>query len=243
MAELTGYTQSFGQPVFVSSATPVTIPGDRGRTVDGREFVYCQAGAGGALVAGNIIQSAAELTNHDNLTPTAAAIGSLTITATLGNTAVTENQYAGGTIAIDTTPGLGYTYLITSHPAADASAACTFTIARPGVIVALTTDSRVTLCPNPWKGVIQAPATTLTGAIVGVAPYVIAASEYGWLQTKGPCATLSAGTIAVGAVMVSPSGTAGAGVTDPANASVVILGSAMCAAASGETTQILLNLS
>jgi hypothetical protein len=242
MANLTGYSQSFGAPIFSSSTTPVTVPGDKGRTVDGREFVYCQAGAAGALVVGNVIQTAAELTNHDNLTPAAAAVGALTVTVTLGNTAATENQYAGGLLVIDTTPGLGYSYLIESHPAANASATCEFTIAAPGVQVALTTDSRVTLTPNPWKGVIQAPATTLTGAIVGVCTYPIGASEYGWLQVKGPCGVLAAGTIAVGAVAISPSGTAGAVVTDPANASVVIIGSAMVATASGEVNQILLNI-
>jgi hypothetical protein len=241
MAQLTGYAQAFGQPVFVSSSTAVTEVGTKGLTADGREFVYCKAGAV-ALVAGNVIQSAATLTDHDNLAVAAAAVGAETVTVTLGSTAVTENQYAGGTMSVDTTPGIGYTYLIESHPAADAAAACVFTIANPGVQVALTTDSRVTLCPNPWKGVIQAPATTLTGAIVGVAPYVIAANEYGWLQTRGACGVLAAGTIAVGAQAISPSGTAGAAITDPANASVSHLGSAMVAGASGEVCQVLLNI-
>ena len=117
-----------------------------------------------------------------------------------------------------------------------------FTIATPGVIIALTTDSRVTLVPNPWKGVIQAPINTLTGAIVGVAPYIIAANEWGWLQTRGACGTLSAGTIAVGAAATSPGSAAGAVVTDPANASVQIIGYALVAAASGEVTQVLLNI-
>ncbi len=241
MANLTGYSQSFGQPIFASSATASTVPGDKGRTVDGREFVYCKNGAV-ATVAGSLYQTAAELTNHDNLAVTATAIGAVAITVTLGNTAVTENQYAGGTLTVDTTAGLGYTYLIESHPAADASAACVFTIAKPGVIVALDTNSRVTLVPNPWSGVVITPATTLTGAVVGVATYIIAANEYGWLQVKGPCGVLVAGTIIVGAAAVSPCGTGGAVVTDPANASLVIIGTALVATASGEVNQILLNI-
>jgi len=108
--------------------------------------------------------------------------------------------------------------------------------------VALTTDSDVTLSPNPYNGVIQAPATTLTGAVVGVATYIISDTEYGWIQTKGPAGVLLAGTVAVGAVAISPSGTAGAAITDPANASVAIIGSAMVTGASGEVNQVMLNI-
>lgn len=238
---LTGPADSFGQPLFVSSSTPVAQLGQEARTSDGRHFRYAKNGAT-ATVAGSVYQTAAELTEHDHLTPAAAAIGDLTITLTLGSTAVTENQYAGGILTVDSAPGEGYDYFIKSHPAADASATCVFTIDRPGVIVAITTASEATLTPNPYSGIVVTPATTLTGAVVGVAKYVIAANEYGWIQTKGPCGVLAAGTIIVGAVAVSPCGTGGAVVTDPANASVVIIGSAMVATASGEINQILLNL-
>ncbi len=43
----------------------------------------------------------------------------------------------------------------------------------------------------------QAPATTLTGAVVGVCVYPITAAQYGWIQTEGPAATLITGTPAV----------------------------------------------
>lgn len=241
MANFTGYPQSYGSPLFVSTTqSQLTNVGDLARTADGREFRWVKAGDT-ALVAGNVIQTAAELTNHDNLAVTATAIGAYEVTVSLGATAVTANQYAGGTLVVDTTPGIGYTYLIASHPAADLSTACVFTLSDP-IQVALTTSSRVTLAPNPWSGVVQAPATTLTGAVVGVATYIVGAGEYGWIQTKGPCGVLCAGTVIVGAVAVSPSGTAGAVVTDPANASVVIIGSAMVATATGEVNQILLNI-
>lgn len=236
----TGFPQSYGQPLFESSTTAVTNVGDIARTADGREFRYCRAGASD-LVAGNVIQAPAELTNHHDLAPAAAAIGATSITVTLGNTAVTADQYSGGLAVIDATPGLGYSYLIKSHPAADASATLALELWDP-IVVALTTSSDVTLSPNPYNGVIQAPASTLTGAVVGVATYIISDTEYGWIQTKGPCGVLLAGTVAVGAVAISPSGTAGAAITDPANASVAILGSAMVTGASGEVNQVLLNI-
>ena len=238
---LTGPAQAFGQPLFVSSATPQMALGTEARTSDGRHFRYALCGST-ATVAGSLYATAAELTNHDHLTPAVAAIGATAISVTLGATAVTANQYAGGLLVVDSAPGEGYSYFIVSHPAADLSTACVFTIEAPGLIVAITASSEVTLTPNPYSKVIIVPATTKTGAVVGVATYIITASEYGWLQTKGQCGVLCAGTIAVGAAAVSPSGTAGAVVTDPADASVTIVGYALVAGASGEVNQVLLNL-
>lgn len=242
MAQLTGFASAFPQPLYSSSATAGCPPGTRAMTADGREFVYVLNGIT-ATVAGKLYQTAAELTNHDNLTPTAAtAIGDLTITVTLGNTAVTANQYAGGTLAIDTTPGQGYTYLITSHPAALGNATCVFTIEQPGFIVATDTNSRVTLVPNPYSAVVVTPATTLTGAPVGVATYIIAASEYGWIQTWGPCSVLIDGAIATGACVTAPSSVIGAVLADPANAAVSIVGRMLVAGATTEYNQVFLTL-
>lgn len=238
---LTGHTQAFGQPLFVSASSPVTNVGTEAITADGRHFRYVQAGAT-ATVAGSMYQTAAELVNHDHLTPAAAAIGATEITVTLGATAVTENQYAGGLLVVDSAPGEGYSYFITGHPAADASATCVFTIDKPGVVVALTTASEVTLTPSPYSKIIVAPATTLTGAVVGVAPYIITASEYGWIQTKGPCGVLVAGTPGVGVAVVSPGSAAGAVVVDGAAAATQVVGAMMVAGADGEVNQVMLNL-
>jgi hypothetical protein len=241
MANLTGTPQSFGQPLYQSKSTADVPLGTIAYTADGRMFRYARCGAT-ATVAGKLYQTAAELTNHDNLAVSAASIGATRITVTLGNTAVTANQYAGGMLAVDTTAGVGYGYIISSHPAADASAACVFTIDPPGLIVALDTNSRVTLTPSPYADVIITPATTLTGAPVGVATYIIAATEYGWLQVKGPAAVLIQGTPGVGNAVVSPGSAAGAVTTDPANAATPIIGTMMVAGADGEYNQVLLNL-
>ncbi len=240
MSNLTGTPQSFGQNLYVSKATADCPLGTLAYTADGRVFRYVYAAV--ATVAGKLYQTAAELTNHDNLAVTAAAIGATRLTITLGNTAVTANQYAGGMVSVDTTAGVGYGYLITSHPAADASAACVFTIEAPGLIVALDSNSRCTLTPSPYASVIITPATTLTGAPVGVSTYIIAAGEYGWLQVKGPATVLIQGTPAVGNAVVSPGSAAGAVTTDPANAATIIIGTIMVAGADGEYNPVLLNI-
>jgi hypothetical protein len=57
-------------------------------------------------------------------------------------------------------------------------------------------------------GVIQCP-TAKTGPVVGVAAYVIKASQFGWLQTWGPCSVLINGTPAVTAPVINGGTTAG----------------------------------
>lgn len=203
-------SEGSGQVLLSSSATPAHPVGTRRNTPDGRSFRYSLAGAA-ALVAGNVIQAPAQLVNHQQLTPAAAAIAADTITVTLGATLATANQYAGGWAIIDTTPGLGYSYPISGHPAADASATLAVTLVPGSFIqVALTTDSRVSLQSNAYRNVIQAPVTTLTGAVVGVCPFPLTLAQYGWIQTHGPCGTLIVGTPAVGHIVGPPTTSAGA---------------------------------
>lgn len=212
------------QELFVSSATQQDELGHEVTDGRGQYYRYVKAGAS-ALVVGNVVQAPAQDTDHDQLTPAAAAVNATSITVTLGSTGVSANQYQYGFAIIDTTPGLGYAYPIRYHAAASASATVELFLERP-IQVALTTSSRVTLVPNRFKGVIQAP-TTLTGAVVGTAVYPIAAGEFGYVGTGGVLATLIAGTPAVGAAVVVPGSAAGAVVVDGAASATEVVGS-MC---------------
>lgn len=226
-----------GQELFSSSATQAHPLGFLATDGLGRYFRYAKAG-GVALVVGNHIQAPAQVTTHDQLTPSAAAVGALAITVTLDATNdATANQYAGGFACIDTTPGLGYAYPISGHPLIAASAAGTFQLGLP-IQVALTNVSRVTLVPNRYRGVIQGPITTQTGACVGVAVYPIALAEWGWIGVGGPMPTLIAGTPAVGAWVSVPGSAAGAVVVDPANAAVDCVGAMMVTGVDGKVLPV-----
>lgn len=174
-------------------------------TSEGRIFRYVQAGAVD-LVPGNLIQASAQLTNHQNMTPTAAAAGATSVTFTLGATAVTANQYQGGWVAVTVTPDIGGLYRVLSHPAASSSASLTVTLEDP-IITAWTTSTRVDLIQNPYKNVIVSP-TTVSGPIIGLAVYAVTATNYGWVQTGGVGAVLNdaAGALVVG-TMCCPSTT------------------------------------
>ncbi len=177
---------------FESSTTAGFTVGALAETGDGRKFRFVKAGAV-ALVVGNALQSSVEDADHDAIVARATAAGSteLLITAGSGGGALDANEYAGGYAVIEVTPGLGYTYRISHHPAIAATANGSIFLDKADPIqVALTTDSRVCLFKNPWDGVIQMPASTLTGVVVGGAIAVIAAGSYGWIQTYGPGAAL-----------------------------------------------------
>ena len=218
-----------GQTVFCSSDEQHHPLGALFEDNFGRKYRYCLVG-GTSLVVGNCIQSPAEVPNHQGdqmASQSAAAIGDNTLTQVLGGTLASVDQYAEGFAMVTTTPGLGYAYPIRTHPAAASGASLTVTL-EPGweVVVALTTTSRVTLVLNPYKGVIQSPATTLTGSIRGVAPFVLVNAEFGWLGVHGPFATLVEDTIgAVSKPVACPSGTAGA--ADPHTSDLVIIGDIM----------------
>jgi VCBS repeat-containing protein len=239
--QLTSDPITLGQELFESSATQKHRLGSLATDGNGRYFRYAQAGAV-ALVRGNVLQAPAQVTTHDQLTPVAADIGANSITVTLDATNdAAANQYAEGLAVIDTTPGLGQFVPISGHPFAALSTALTLQIDMP-LEVALTTSSRVTLVPNPYKGVIQSPITTLTGAVVGVAVKNIAAGEFGWIGVRGSFGVLIAGTPGVGLAVVVPGTAAGAVVIDGATAATQVVGSMMVTGVDGKVLPVLLNL-
>ena len=178
-----------------------TLVGTRFDTSDGREVMLVSAGAT-ALDAGKLMQDAAIVPNHQNIAVAAyqaySANGNVpaTVTVTLGATAATADQYAGGFVVVNDNAGEGQTLRIASHPAADASANLVITL-EDGANVALTTASEVCLLPAHGANVIVQP-TTVTGAQCGVTLAPIAANEYGFVVTKGVTSCLAQGAIGVG---------------------------------------------
>lgn len=199
-----------GAGSFSSDTSPQAGLGQKRNTGDGRAFRYCLAGAVD-LVAGNVIQSAAIITTHLANTPPAVAIGDQSFVYTPGATGAAANFYSGGYLQVDTTPGNGYTYQVSGHAAITASTAFTLNLVDK-VQIALTTSSRVGLIANPYRGVLQFPVTTATGSYVGVAPTIVTAAQYGWLQVSGLASVLIAGTPALGAGVMTPSTAAGSAV-------------------------------
>jgi hypothetical protein len=175
---------------------------------DGRTFQFALK-SGAAAVAGDLQQAAANSANHLGRTPVGAA-GSKTVSVPLGATAVAADEYYGGYLLAVSGGGLGYSYPIGTHDAV--LSAGTFTVpllVGYSVQVAFSATPLVDLIRNPFYSVIVAP-TTLTQVPVGVAVKPIAANGYGWIQTRGPAAVKTAGTVVIGNKVVVSAATAGA---------------------------------
>ncbi len=184
-----------------TDASLATLVGTRFDTSDGREVTLVKNGTV-ALVAGVLVQDAAIVPNHQDLTVTAyqaySANGNVPakVTVTLGATAATANQYAGGFVVVNDNNGEGHTLRIASHPAADSAGSLAITL-EEGSSVAITTASQVCLLPAHGADVVIQP-TTVTGAQVGVTMNAIAASAYGFVVSRGLTSCLAQGAIGVG---------------------------------------------
>jgi hypothetical protein len=183
---------------------------------DGRVFRYGSAGAAD-LVVGNIVQSAVPVPLHLGLVSAVQNIGDgvtpFPIVVTPGATAGAANLYAEGTLMVDTAPGNGYSYRISGHGAITASVPFNlFLDPDERIQIALSTASRYGLHHNPYKTVLQSPATVTAmdcGGVVTIITGNSVAENFGWLQTRGPFAGLINGTPAVGTGLVTSATTAG----------------------------------
>ncbi len=202
-----------------------TLTGSKYDTSDGREFVLIQ-NAGVALVAGNLIQGPVKIgANHQNLATSTQAVGDTTVTVTLGGTAVTANQYAGGFVVFNAGTGIGQTLQILSHPKqTSTSGTVVLTLADSIKVATLTSDTKSSLVLPPYgsangvsvvtSGCVVCP-TTLTGPVIGVTVSPIAAStttvpSYGFIQTKGMVGCLNDANTAIGLDLMPSANTAGA---------------------------------
>lgn len=184
-----------------TDASLATLVGTRWDLSDGREVTLVKNGAV-ALAAGVLVQDAAVVPNHQNIVVTAyraySANGNVParVTVTLGATAATANQYAGGYVVVNDNNGEGHTLRIASHPAAASGASLAITL-EEGSSVAITTASEVSLVSAHGMDVIIQP-TTVTNAQVGVTLNTIAASAYGFVVSRGLVSCLAGGAIGVG---------------------------------------------
>jgi len=198
------YAQDFRD---ISSTKQLSL-GTRGETRDGRKYRYALAG-GVTLDPGKLCVNADLVANHTNIVVAAAvAVGATKVTATLGATAATVNQYADGYLVVNDAAGEGVNYLINGHAAVDSAGVITVNLVD-AVKVALTTSSEVTLKANPYSGIVISIADQADKA-VGVPNVTITNAYYGWVQTGGECAVLADEAVAKGLAITTGSSTVGA---------------------------------
>lgn len=190
---------------------------------DGRKWAYGLAG-GTTLIVGDLIQGKAVVAGDytDVVVDVAAAIGATSLSLTT-TTTTAANYYDGGWVHVNkhTALGDGYTYKVKasgSHAVFAAEAGHVIQLDPDDPIrVALAVNDEVGLVPNAYNGMIQAPITTLTSRVVGVAQTPITNAYYGWVQTWGMSAVNSAASQVVGtnfAAVVAAAGRGGVNASD-----------------------------
>lgn len=175
---------------------------------DGRRFAYSQITATD-IAAGVLCQQTLNAADHDTLAVAAAvAAGQKVVTVTNGGTtAISVDDFADGYIVVEDDAGEGHLYTVRSNDAAATSAICTLTLYE-NVQVAMTTATTVTLFRNPWGRAIIHPSPA-TALLLGVTP-VARSSAFGWLQTWGPCACITQGTVVINEKVIDSASADGA---------------------------------
>lgn len=213
MTQFSNYAQTAPTNPFESTSVAQMSIGEKQKTSDGREFVYVKNGAT-ATVAGSVYQAPAVVANHQNLVTALNAAGSKTYVCTLGATAATVNQYAGGYVIVNAGTGIGQTMKIASHAAVLSTGVITLILEDALPVATAVADSKTCLIPAPTSGVVVSDATTRT---IGVANTVIPANYYGFLQTKGYASVLNSGgtTVALGVAPAAGGAVATVAATTP----------------------------
>ncbi len=251
MASITGQG-IIGLGEFDLYSTSTTLPsglgmGQMAYGANGKIFRLALVG-GSNLVMGNALQSSVVDTQFTNLAvPTAVTAAQVTagtyqIDITNGTTTVAANQFDGGSMSVYTagTVAIGEEYTIVGHTTGTSGQTLTLYLDRP-LRSAFTTSAKVNMRRSPWSGVIQSPASTLTGTPAGVATFAATASTYAFVQTHGVGAVLSDGSsILVGSAVALPSATAGAVILSAAGLANV--GYAMQAAAAAHAIAVQLTI-
>jgi hypothetical protein len=237
---LGGFPQIFDLDAYQTSSVQQHNLGAMGVDKYGDLFRYAKVGASN-ITAGKLQSSPARKTNHDNVAAvSASAAGAKSVTVTLGATAATANEYAGGLLVASDESPEGESYRIVSNPAADSSATLKLTLERP-LITAVTTSSEFCLVHNSWNAVIEQAVEE--AAYAGFPQVDMTAAYFGWLKTRGVSAALAGNTIDLGATVTSDASTAGAVLalsdTDETAVDSVPLGEAIVAGVNGEYRPIL----
>jgi len=182
---------NFNQGIYEISSTKRERLGTKRILQDGR--IYRYAYAGGALSPGKLVQAKAINAHHEDVAPSAAvAAGGRSIVMDTLSTTLSANQLVDGYVIVQDDAGEGHIYDVVGHTA---STTPTIKI-DPGVRVALTTSSTLTLVHNPWWSCDH--GTTEELLAVGVPTVSVTSSYYCWLQTGGICPVLANGTVAAG---------------------------------------------
>lgn len=192
------------QDINTLATTKQVQYGATGMTEDGRRYRYCGFGGTSTINPGKLVVAPAVTAGYQGLTITAVgtggqitanlATGATQIVVTNGATTITQDQFAEGYLEVLVgAAGVtsAYSYRIRGNTA-DAVGNATITIylaeaLRNTTALVAGTDT-VNLNPSIYSAVnTSATADIPVGATVMPVPNTATVTNYGWVQTSGPC--------------------------------------------------------
>ena len=175
----------------------------------GRVFYYAYAAT--AVGRGKVARAAAVIANHNNMSfQTAPAVDDKSVKVTLGGTAATADQYKDGWLVVQDGTGEGRAYRIEGHGAqATTTGTLEVFLAEPIDTAGALSESNVDLIYNHYDELLPPADNGQAYIPVGVPICVggLGASEYGYIQTWGPCSVWQDDTTTLGDQLTWGAGT------------------------------------
>jgi hypothetical protein len=198
------------QSIYESSANQQHALGTMAHLDDGRRYAYARAGSG-TLIKGQLHIAPAIVALNGNLAVGSAVGAGLTVipdgVITNGADAIAANEYREGRLYVTDGLDQGSSYKIRSHEAIASSGTNLRIELYDAIATAWDATTTVTFHPNSY----DKPTVSATlGNPVGVPQFLIAANEYGWMQTDGLAAVLIDGTPAISSAVIQSNAVAGA---------------------------------
>lgn len=163
-------------------------PGQRAMTPDGREWVYVKADS--ALAKGSVAVPNA-VASKDTVSSSTDAQGRI-VYVTEASAGWTAGAYADGWVVVDEGTGVGQLARILDNTSdtliLDPAYALSTALAVADSDITITTPHLVD----------KAAVTSMVQQAVGIAQVAFAASDYGWLLTRGDGSVLAGETLVVG---------------------------------------------
>ena len=208
--------------LFHDSATEDVPVGTLMVTEDGRKFRFTEMFTTGSVV-GSLYQAEVHLADQADEAIGTLAAGVYSLTGVGSSTsAVVKNELVNGYI---------YSSNAATLPMMKIRSNTAIAISGTGTIelwtvtpTAIAEGNLVSYFKNPWRGVIIHPSPE-TASLVGIPKVAITASQFGWLQTTGPCSALYGSATAI------------AGIGDPVCGGSAVDGSVMGMANDTEDTK------
>lgn len=159
-----------------------------------KAYRYTSFPASTAVVSGKLLTAAAAPANSTGLAISTAnttaqlSAGSKQILITNGSTAVTQDQFADGTLELLGTNGIGQSYRIAGNTAASSGVDIVVNLVEPlrNTTALANGTNTANLRKSPWSLPVAQTTAALPAGVTIMPIASNAAVQYGWLQTGGP---------------------------------------------------------